>query len=80
MRHLKAHASEMVRQVAEQRATYVVTLRGRAVGLLSPVPAPAPLPEDGTNAWKRLDELGGKLNRAWKADQTSTTLVAKMRR
>ena len=81
VRDLKTHASEMVRRVAEQRATYVVTLRGRPVGLLTPVPAPvSSAPENGADTWDRLDVLGKALNLAWKSDQTSTALVAEMRR
>jgi len=81
VRDLKAHASEMMRCVAEQHATYVVTRRGRPVGLHTPMPAPAaeaPLtPED---AWGRLEKLGSELNRAWKTRRTSTTAIAEMRR
>ena len=31
IRHLKAHASDLVRQVSENHATYTITRRGHAV-------------------------------------------------
>jgi prevent-host-death family protein len=80
VRDLKAHASEMMRCVAEQHATYVVTRRGRPVGLLTPMPAPAEAPLTPEEAWDRLEKLGGELNRAWKTRRTSTTAIAGMRR
>jgi prevent-host-death family protein len=36
IRELKAKASELVRHVAEEHATYTITRRGRAVGVLAP--------------------------------------------
>ncbi len=36
VRELKTHTSEIVRNVREQRTRYVITYRGRPVGLLLP--------------------------------------------
>jgi prevent-host-death family protein len=62
VRELKANASELVRQVREQRAEYVVTHRGRPVAKLVPIPDPAEdeEPEDG---WVGMFRLADKLRR-----------------
>jgi prevent-host-death family protein len=55
IRELKAHASDVVRRVAEEHATYTITRRGRPVGLLVPHGRP-PLGDgaDAGRAWDRL--------------------------
>ena len=65
VRELKTRASEIVQHVRAARARYVVTYRGRPVGLLMPLdetPPPAP-PEDGTAAWDELTRLGEAIGR-----------------
>jgi prevent-host-death family protein len=37
VRELKAHASEIIREVREEQAQYVITYPGRPVGLLTPL-------------------------------------------
>jgi prevent-host-death family protein len=37
VRELKTHASEIIRQVRERRERYVITHRGRPVGVLMPL-------------------------------------------
>jgi prevent-host-death family protein len=37
VRELKSHASEIVRMIREERAEYVVTLRGEPVAVLLPI-------------------------------------------
>ena len=39
VRELKIRASEIVRDVRERRARYVITYRGRPVGVLAPLEA-----------------------------------------
>ena len=61
---LKAHASKLVRNVAEQKATYAVTCRGKAVGVLAPAGFLMPAdPTDGDAAWERLERLADELAR-----------------
>ena len=62
IRGLKAHASEIVRQVAENRESYTVTRRGRPVGVLSPAGRePSPIAGGGTQAWDRLEALADRM-------------------
>ena len=85
VRELKVRASEIIRNVRERRARYVITYRGRPVGLLMPLDeakAP-PLPgaeESAVTAWDELIRLGEEIGRGWRSSQTSTELLSQMRR
>ena len=85
VRELKARASEIIRNVREQRARYVITHWGTAGG-----------PVDSAGQGKarcrvlgrrnrvgclgRLTPLGTKIGREWKSPQTSVELLSDMRR
>ena len=63
IRELKARASELVRKVAEKHATYTVTRRGRAVGVLAPADFIAPGKcNKAHEAWERLFSLADALD------------------
>jgi prevent-host-death family protein len=83
VRELKTHASEIVRSVREERARYVVTYRGRPVGLLTPLdetPPSSAIPDDGMAAWDELTRLGEEIGRGWKSSRTGAELLSEMRR
>lgn len=64
IRDLKTHTSDLVRQVSENQATYTITRRGRAVGVLAPPDFVAPPASAATeHAWDRLTTLADKLGR-----------------
>jgi prevent-host-death family protein len=83
VRQLKTHASEILREVREQRARYVITYRGRPVGVLAPLETPpdseAPLADPGTT-WEELTRLGEEIGREWQSPLTSAELLSEMRR
>jgi prevent-host-death family protein len=85
VRELKARASEIVRNVRERRARYVITYRGRPVGLLMPldeVPPTSPT-SAGVSAiavWEELTRLGEEIGRGWRSPLTSAELLSEMRR
>jgi prevent-host-death family protein len=82
VRELKTHASEIVRKVREQRARYVITYRGRPVGLLVPLdetPLPA-LAQGEPAAWDELVRLGEEIGRGWQSPKTGAELLSEMRR
>jgi prevent-host-death family protein len=85
VRELKARASEIIRALRERRARYLITYRGRPVGVL------LPLDEAGrvealaggaqeAEAWEELTRLGEEIGRGWRSPQTSTELLSEMRR
>jgi prevent-host-death family protein len=85
VRELKAHASEIIREVREQRARYVVTYRGRPVGVLLPLDeadTALPLMDEatGSQAWEALTRLGEEIGREWRSPLTSSELLSEMRR
>jgi prevent-host-death family protein len=84
VRELKARASEIVRAVRDRRARYVVTYRGRPVGVLTPLeetaPPVDPSEEPGSSAWETLTRLGEEIGREWRSPQNSTEILSDMRR
>jgi prevent-host-death family protein len=84
VRELKTHASEIVRNVRERRARYVITYRGRPVGILAPLEtAPEggePTSEPATGAWDELTRLGEEIGRGWQSPLTAAQLLSEMRR
>jgi prevent-host-death family protein len=85
VRELKARASEIVRDVRERRARYVITYRGKPVGLLMPLEgtgaaAVPPEGDSGAAAWDELTRLGEEIGREWRSPLTSTELLSQMRR
>ena len=85
VRELKTRASESVRAVRERRARYLITYRGRPVGLLLPLDeAPpgegVPSGEARADAWGELTRLGEEIGRGWQSPQTSAELLSEMRR
>jgi prevent-host-death family protein len=85
VRELKTQASEIVRQVRDHRARYVITYRGRPVGLLMPLEETSPAslpPSEGVDesSWETLTRLGEEIGRGWRSPLTSTELLSDMRR
>ena len=85
VRELKARASEIIQNVRERRARYVITYRGRPVGLLMPLdevratPMP-PAGEPAMAAWEELTRLGEEIGRGWRSPLTGAELLSEMRR
>ena len=78
IRELKAHASEIVRDVRDHRAPYTVTYHGRPVGILLPFSEPN---EAGPESpWSELERLGREISRGWRSPISSTELLSQMRR
>lgn len=85
VRELKTRASEIIRNVREQRAQYVITYRGQPVGLLMPLKETKTesLPsigEPATAVWEELIRLGEEIGRGWRSPLTSVELLSEMRR
>ena len=85
VRELKARASEIIRNVRERRARYVITYRGRPVGVLLPLDEATQAEavagaEQGTAVWQKLSQLGEEIGRGWRSPRTSAELLSEMRR
>jgi prevent-host-death family protein len=85
VRELKARASEIVRNVRDRRARYVITYRGRPVGYLMPLDEARPVvlssaDESGASAWEELARLGEEIGQGWRSPLTSAELLSDMRR
>lgn len=89
VRELKNQATEILRQVRENRAEYVVTYYGRPVAVLLPVDdewldeeaqraAEAATPSDETAA--ELESLREEIDRSWRSNKTAVELVSEQRR
>jgi prevent-host-death family protein len=85
VRELKTRASEIVREVRDRRARYLITYRGRPVGLLIPLEEMGQeemvaAGEQGEAVWQKLLRLGEEIGRGWQVPQTSAELISEMRR
>ena len=85
IRELKIHASEIMRQVRDERTRYIITYRGQPVGLLLPLQE-AEVEEQLLNEaaaadpWEELTELGQEIGAGWQSPQSGTEILSDMRR
>ena len=86
VRELKTHAARIVRQVREKRASYVVTHRGEAVGVILPLDpgqsaegtaAQEPAGEEG---WERFLRAGRRIQEQFSARRSGVRLLSESRR
>ena len=82
VRELKVKASEIIRSVRTLRARYIITYRGRPVGLLSPLQDQEPnrAAYGESSAWDELTRLGKEIGRGWPAGVSSADVLSEMRR
>jgi len=80
IRELKAKASDLVRQVAENGATYTITRHGHAVGQLGPATLQQPANTQDDHAWQRLLDLMATLQTVKTGRRSALTELSKMRR
>jgi prevent-host-death family protein len=83
VRDLKNRASELVREVHERDAEYIVTLRGRPVAVLKPLSDKNERElkrAEREEALSKLDELAEQIARAWRSPKSAVKLVEEQRR
>ena len=85
VRELKTSASEIVRAVRERRARYLITYRGRPVGVLMPIDDASATDRSLAagvtgSTWQELTRLGAAMGKGWTANQTSAEILSDMRR
>jgi prevent-host-death family protein len=84
VRELKTHAARILRRVRESRAEYLVTHRGRTIGVILPVDsedtaAPVAL-ADTTTAWKAFLQAGRRLERRFAPGRSGVRNLSRSRR
>ena len=84
VRELKTRASEIVRSVRERHARYVVTYRGSAVGVLTPLEDTPDRTQQGaagsSSAWDELIKLGEEIAASWSCEESGAEILSGMRR
>jgi len=85
VRELKIHTSEIIRAVRERRARYLITYRGKPVGVLLPLgeielQEVLLAGEQGAAVWEELVVLGQDIGDGWQSDLTGAELLSEMRR
>jgi prevent-host-death family protein len=83
VRELKNHASEIVHEVLENAAEYIVTLRGEPVAVLRPFlkESEGDLRQaQRDEALQKLDTLAEEIARSWRSPKTAVELIDEQRR
>ena len=83
VRELKTHAARIVREVRDARASYIVTHRGRTVGVILPVDIdddPALGIGDAEAAWQAFVRAGRGIERRFRPGVSGVRLLAAARR
>lgn len=82
VRELKANAARILRQVRDSRASYVLTHRGRAVGVILPLEAtdPSVALDDAVVGWNDFVRAGRRLERRFRPGVSGVRLLSSMRR
>jgi prevent-host-death family protein len=88
VRELKNRTTEIIRDVRENQAEYVVTYHGRPVAVLLPIDeawlesearraAEAVTP--GDDVWAELEALRQEIGRSWQSEKTAAELISEQR-
>lgn len=87
VRELRRQTSEVIRQVREERARYVVTYQGRPVAIILPLDterAEEEMVQASTKAivgdWETYEQLAEELRRAWPSNTLTQDLIDSVRR
>jgi prevent-host-death family protein len=82
IRHLKAHASDIVRRVQEEHTSYTITRHGRTVGILAPADYTPPADKTaGDTAWDGVFEaIKDMRKRRRSGNKSALQELSKMRR
>ena len=82
VRELKTHAARILRHVREARASYILTHRGQAVGMILPLDAPEEVPSaDDANAgaaWDAFLRAGQRIQGRFRPGASGVRLVSEM--
>jgi len=83
VRELKMHAARILRQVRDSRASYILTHRGRAIGVILPLDAGEASrieDADATTAWESFVRAGRRLEGRFRRGISGVRLLSTARR
>jgi prevent-host-death family protein len=81
IRDLKTHASDVLRDVCDNRARYVVTRRGEPLGIIVPYTATEEMEHVSPDeAWRGFFEAGEAADKAWTSPLNSREILDEVRR
>jgi prevent-host-death family protein len=85
VRELKTHAARILRQVREARTSYLLTHRGRAIGVILPVDSEGEASHaaeaiDATAAWEAFLRAGRRLEGRFASGVGGVRVLSDMRR
>jgi len=80
VRDLKERASEIVRRVREEHASFAVTFRGEVVARIVPEQRGRPTPEDLTEFWDELDQVIANIAEKAPAETSAADVMRDIRR
>lgn len=80
VRELKVRASEIVRDLRDRGTRYIITYRGRPVGVLVPLEEARLSETSGSDPWAELVRLGEEIGQGWRSPLTGAELLSGMRR
>ena len=89
VRELKNQATEIIRDVRENRTEYVVTYHGQPVAVLLPVDEAwleaeaeraAEAAQPGQDVWAELEAIRQEIGQSWKSPKSGVELVSEQRR
>jgi prevent-host-death family protein len=80
VRELKENASEVLRRVREEKATYRITYRGRVVAELAPTADPQHEREEWERIWAEMDETAAQISEKWPKGVSAVDAVREQRR
>jgi len=87
VRELRERATEVLRQVREEKAEYIITYQGHPIALLLPVNAEAieaAMVEAGkesvSGGWENYLHLAAKVRRVWPTEKKTQDVLDEIRR
>lgn len=85
MRELKTHAARILRHVREARASYILTHRGQAVGVILPLDVPDGVASSADDAlagaaWDEFLRAGQRIQGRFRPGASGIRLLSDMRR
>ena len=84
VRDLKTHAARILRHVRESRASYILTHRGRAIGVILPLDAAddavSASEDEAADSWNAFVRAGRRLAPRFRPGVSGVRLLSAMRR